>query len=99
MEVEVLESAHNDMLDGYRFYERRQSGLGDYFTDTLYGEMDSLQLYAGIHPRRLGFLMMLSKVFPYAVYYDVEGGVARVYAVLCTKRDPDWVYAHLLMAR
>ena len=99
MEVEILESAHNDMLEGYWFYERRQPGLGDYFTDTLYGEMGSLQLYAGIHPRRMGFLMKLSKVFPYAIYYDVEDGVAMVYAVLSTKRDSDWICAHLLMAR
>ena len=99
MEVEILESAHNDMLEGYWFYERRQPRLGDYFTDTLYGEMGSLQLYAGIHPRRMGFLMKLSKVFPYAIYYDVEDGEAMVYAVLSTKRDPDWIRAHLLMAR
>ena len=43
MEVEILESAHNDMLEGYWFYERRQPGLGDYFTDALYGEMGSLR--------------------------------------------------------
>ena len=49
MRVKVLDSAHQDLLDGYWFYERQGVGLGDYFVDTLYGEIDSLALYAGIH--------------------------------------------------
>ena len=37
MRVRILTSAHNDLVDGYWFYERQGEGLGDYFTDTLYG--------------------------------------------------------------
>ena len=62
MRVEISESAHSDVLDGYWFYNRQEPGLGEYFSDTLYGEMASLRLYAGIHPKRYGFHMMLSRV-------------------------------------
>ena len=51
MRVEISESAHRDVLDGYWFYNRQEPGLGEYFSDTLYGEMASLRLYAGIDSR------------------------------------------------
>ena len=31
MRVEISESAHNDVLDGYWFYNRQEPGLGEYF--------------------------------------------------------------------
>ena len=49
MRVKIISSAHTDILDGYAFYDRQQAGLGDYFADSIYGEIESLQLYAGIH--------------------------------------------------
>ena len=99
MRVDILESAHGDMLDGYWFYERQEPGLGDYFSDTLYGEIASLRLYAGIHPKRYGLHMMLSHVFPYSVYYDIEDGVVKVYAVIDNRRNPDWIGMHISNAR
>ena len=99
MRVEISESAHGDVLDGYWFYNRQEPGLGEYFSDTLYGEMASLRLYAGIHPKRYGFHMMLSRVFPYSIYYDIEGGIAKVYAVIDSRRDPDWVRMHISNVR
>ena len=55
MRVRILDSAHNDIRDGYWFYEDQEPGVGDYFSDTLYGEIESLALYAGIHNKRFGF--------------------------------------------
>ena len=60
MRVRILDSAHNDMLDGYWFYENQEPGAGVYFSDTLYGEIESLSLYAGIHGKRFGFYRALS---------------------------------------
>ena len=42
MLVRILDSAHNDIRDGYWFYENQEPGVGDYFSDTLYGEIESL---------------------------------------------------------
>ena len=99
MRVRIQDSAHNDMRNGYWFYESQESGLGDYFSDTLYGEIESLALYAGIHNKRFGFYRALSRRFPYSIYYDIEDGEARVYGVLDNRRDPNWIYGHLKMAR
>ena len=83
MLVRILDSAHNDIRDG------------DYFSDTLYGEIESLALYAGIHNKRFGFYRALSRRFPYSIYYDIEDGEAHVYGVLDNRRDPNWIYHHL----
>ena len=54
MKVRILESAREDLREGYRFYERQQEGIGDYFPDMLSAEIDSLALYGGIHAMRSG---------------------------------------------
>lgn len=96
MPVVVLQSAKDDLRDGYLFYERQGgSYLGNYFLATLQGELYSLALYAGIHNKRFGFHRALSRRFPYSIYYDIEGGEARVYGVLDNRRDPNWIYHHL----
>jgi hypothetical protein len=95
MKVEILGEAKIDLLDGFRFYERRSEGLGDYFLDSLFSDIDSLQIYGGIHARELGYHRLLSKRFPFAVYYRVENDVARVHAVLDCRRDPAWIRQRL----
>jgi len=42
------------------FYEKLSEGLGSYFIDTLFSDIDSLQLYGGIHKKYFGFHRMLS---------------------------------------
>ena len=65
MRVEISTDAHEDLSNGHAFYERQSSGLGGYFADTLYSEIESLQIHAGIHPIRNGFYRMLATRFPY----------------------------------
>lgn len=50
MKIKFLDSAHHDLIEGYWFYEKQEEGLGNYFLDTLFSDIDSLQIYAGIHP-------------------------------------------------
>jgi hypothetical protein len=38
----------NDLADGFQFYEKQQESLGDYFLDSIFSDIDSLKLYAGI---------------------------------------------------
>jgi plasmid stabilization system protein ParE len=99
MRVRILDSAHNDILGGYWFYENQEPGVGDYFSDTLYGEIESLALYAGIHNKHLGFYRSLSRRFPYSIYYEIADGEVRVYGVLDNRRDPNWIYSHLQDSR
>ncbi len=88
MKIRILESAKQDLLEGYLFYERQGEGLGEYFINTLFSDIESLRLYAGVHQIIFGFHRLLSKRFPYAIYYKIEGDEVIVYAVLDCRRDP-----------
>ena len=44
-----------------------------FFLDALFSDIDSLELYAGIHIKVFDFHRLLTKRFPYAVYYQVDG--------------------------
>lgn len=98
MRVQVLEEATVDLANGYRFYERQSEGLGEYFLDSLWSDINSLRLYAGIHVIYNGYHRMLAKRFPYAIYYRVENQVARVRAVLDCRRDPELIADRLRQA-
>lgn len=95
MRIAISEAAERDLIDGYRFYERQSAGLGDYFVDSVFADMQSLRLYAGIHAQSFGYHRLLTRRFPFAVYYRVEDGLARIYAVLDCRRDPAWIRERL----
>ena len=95
MNLRLLASAFNDLADGRDFYERQGAGLGEYFLDSLFSDIDSLALYAGTHRKVFGFHRLLSKRFPYAVYYQFEGRNPIVYRVLDLRRDPRKIRAAL----
>ena len=92
MKVKILGSASRDLIDGYRFYEMQAEGVGAYFLDSLYSDIDSLILSAGMHSVHFGkYRRLLSKRFPFAVYYRVEEQTVLVYAVLDCRRNPAWI--------
>ena len=89
MRLRILDSALEDLDQGRRFYERQGPGLGAYLLDGLFTEIDSLLLYAGIHPKVFGFHRLITRRFPYGVYYRLEGDVAVVvWRVLDLRRSP-----------
>ena len=88
MKVVILPSACDDLIDGFHFYEDQAEGLGIYFLESLFSDIDSLVLYAGIHRKVFGNYRLLSKRFPYAIYYTVESKKAFVKAVLDCRRSP-----------
>jgi len=91
MKIEILDEAEQDLFDGFAFYERQSIGLGDYFLDSIFSDVESLHLYAGIHPLHFGYHRLLAKRFPFAIYYRIQNEVIRVYAVLDCRREPAWV--------
>jgi plasmid stabilization system protein ParE len=88
LKLRILSSGIEDLDAGRRFYERQQPGLGDYFLDSLFSDIDALLLYAGIHPKFFGYFRSLSDRFPYAIYYRVEGDDIQVWRVLDCRQDP-----------
>lgn len=51
MRVAITHSAEIDLLEGFSFYEEQAAGIGDYFIDSLFADIDSLALFGGIHPK------------------------------------------------
>jgi hypothetical protein len=91
VKIEILDEAELDLADGFRFYEAQGYGLGDYFLNSLFSDIDSLHLYAGIHPVLFGHHRLLSRRFPFAIYYHFFGEIVRVNAVLDCRRNPDFI--------
>ena len=61
---EALE-ALDDLNDGFFFYESQESGLGDYFSACLQGDIEGLKISAGTH--RIvyrDYHRLLSRIFP-----------------------------------
>jgi hypothetical protein len=88
MKIKILESAIRDLLQGHRFYEQQEKGLGGYFIDSLFSDIDSLQIYAGIHSIHFKKYRLLSKRFPFAIYYSIQNDIVLVHAVLDCRQDP-----------
>lgn len=89
MQVRITRSAEADLFNGYVFYERQQAGIGVYFLDSLYADIDALMLYGGIHPKPIGRLhRAMAKRFPFAIYYDLHGEEVTVVAVLDCRQNP-----------
>lgn len=89
MNVLLHEDVKQDLSLGFDFYEGQEKGLGNYFLDSLWADLESLRIYAGIHVEQFGFQRMLARTFPFAIYYRVEENAVRVYAVLDCRRNPD----------
>ena len=99
MNLRVLSLAEADLLDGFRFYERQSPGVGSYFLESLSSDIESLRLYAGIHRRVFGCHRLLSKRFPFGIYYDVKDEEIRVWRVLDCRRNPAWIVDQLKRTR
>jgi len=96
VKIVIQSSALADLADGFDFYERNERGLGAYFFNCLFADIDLLQSYAGIHLIHFGkYHRLLSKRFPYGIYYQVEGNVVLVRAVLDLRRDPERIKRRL----
>jgi hypothetical protein len=89
MKIVILPSARDDLAKGVAFYEGQGEGLGEYFRESLISDIDSLERHAGIHQKVFGFHRLLSKRFPYAIYYLNDEAAVFIRAVLDCRRDPE----------
>lgn len=88
MTIKLLSSAVDDLRNGADFYEAQGEGLGGYFLDSLFSDIDTLLEYAGIHLRVFGHFRLVSKRFPYAIYYTLADDCVVVRRVLDMRRNP-----------
>ncbi|MFC1853299.1 type II toxin-antitoxin system RelE/ParE family toxin [candidate division CSSED10-310 bacterium] len=96
MKIKLLRSAKNDLRDGFEFYERQEKGIGTYFLESLFSDIESLKLYAGIHSIHFDkYYRLLSRRFPFAIYYRIEENEIKVYAILDCRKNPAWIRKRL----
>ena len=89
-ELEAESSVETDIEDALEWYEIEQLGLGVEFLEELRAAY--LRILDGpfkYQELRSGIRRSLTRRFPYAVYFSVEGEVVLVLAVLQTARDPE----------
>lgn len=88
--------AERQLLAGYRFYQSQSEGLGDYFLDSLMADVESLRIHAGVHAVFFGkYHRLLTRRFPYSVYYRIEDSEILVYAIFDNRRNPELIRKHL----
>lgn len=99
MKLRILPSAIQDLRRGQEFYGRQGDSLGEYFIDSLFSDIDSLELYAGVHAKTFGYHRLLAKRFPFAVYYKVDDDVCTVWRVLDCRQNPARITSALKRSR
>jgi hypothetical protein len=99
MRVELRVEARQDLIQGALFYDEQREGLGSYFAECLWSDLERLEGEAGIHEIVYGLHRKLSKRFPFAIYYRVEQSVIDVVAILDCRGDPDATTERLKSAR
>jgi hypothetical protein len=87
-DIIALEEVLVDLKVAENFYEKQNRGLGAYFKDSIISDIESLWLYGGIHNKVFGLYRLLSKRFPYGIYYDVDNGIIVVVAILDLRQNP-----------
>jgi len=96
MKIKISSDAEDDLINGFWFYENNQSGLGKYFRSSVIADIDSLNIYAGIHAKHHRFHRKLCRSFPYTIYYKMDNpSLAIVVAVLDQRLDPDTIRKRL----
>ncbi len=99
MKVLVLSTAEEDLRSGFAFYDRNQPGLGAYFLECLFRDIDALSDQAGIRRVEGGYYRRLSDRFPCAIYYTIDEGTVKVWRILDLRRDPAWRQSELRRLR
>lgn len=96
MRIEILDTAQRDLVEGFRFYEEQGEGLGSYFLTNLYADIDSLHFSAGIHNKPYKhYHRLLSRRFPFAIFYVIQEGTVFIHAILDCRRNPAWTRERL----
>ena len=88
MKIQILDFAEQDIIEGFHFYEKQSPGLGQYFLDSIFTDIESLHLYFGTHPQYFGYYRLLAQRFPFAIYYLIKDEIIQIYAILDCRKNP-----------
>jgi plasmid stabilization system protein ParE len=92
IKLQISDEAFQDLDSGFLFYEAQESGLGDYFLSSIKSDIESLRISAGVHRKVYrDYHRLLSRIFPYGIFYTVEDDLVTIWAVIDLRRDPKWI--------
>ena len=94
--IQISEDAVEDLNEGFLFYSAQESSLGDYFMSCLRADIEGLRFTAGIHRVvEEEYHRLLSRVFPYGIFYTIDSGTATIWAIVDLRSEPEWIRANL----
>ena len=90
--IDAEPAVDSDVEAAFNWYEAEEPGLGTEFIDELRAAYDRIAEGPFRYQElRSGVRRALTRRFPYAIYFSVEGEVIVVLAVLHARRDPaEW---------
>jgi len=47
VKIEILDEAQQDLIEGFQFHESRETGIGSYYLDCLFSDIDFLLVFGG----------------------------------------------------
>lgn len=94
--IEISGRAYQDLANGAAFYERQSRGVGRYFISCLEVDIEGLKVTAGIHREAYAnYHRLISRVFPYAIFYVFSEESVEIRAVVDCRRNPKWIRKRL----
>ena len=96
-QVKITEYAKNDLKIAYEFYDFQKTGLGKYFLDIILSEIELLEVYGCLHQKIFGYHRMISKKFPFGIYYECDKKEKIIYiiAILDLRKNPKSIEKYL----
>ena len=89
--VIIRPNAEADAREGRSWYESRRAGLGDEFLDEIRRAVRLLEEDPERRPFYYrDFRRLLTRRFPYKLFYRVEGDRVIVFRILHAKREHQW---------
>ncbi len=91
--IEVKETAKNNVIEAFLFYESRQTGLGERFLSSWEDLLELIKDEPHLYQKKYkDFRQVLIKPFPYLIIYEVEEKVVVVYKIIYAGRNPRKIY-------
>ena len=92
--VRLTALAEFDLVEAQDFYAPSGAWVLDHFMNCIDSAFTNLAEFAGMHPVRYGHHRMGVPHFPFSIYYDIEGDVVVVKAILDDRFGPARIAAH-----
>jgi plasmid stabilization system protein ParE len=88
MNFVILESAENDVIEIWDYYEQQQEGLGERFLDEFERAADGIRRFPRMYEVVFGAIRLCpTRKFPYGIFYTVGKTTIVVHAIIHLHRS------------